>query len=83
MEKTFELSFTEQGLREVNIALLERLDSLKNLRKKMVGSGLSPVEADYHIDLIAGTDDEPGLLYRTQTQLDAVYESDNEEIPFG
>jgi hypothetical protein len=70
------LDLHEQEVRELRRGLDLRLAELKKIRKACDEAGLSTHDAEWHMNIVQGTDDGPGILYQVQSQLDALYEGE-------
>lgn len=68
----------EIQMREIHAGLLLREAELKKAKKTYLECGLNAQDAEYHLTVLQGgsSSADRGLLYMTQSQLDAIVESD-------
>lgn len=63
-------------VRELRLAVNERVDALKKLRKKVDAAGLDTAEIDVHLHLMEGDDAVAGLRDRLSEQLSVLEAED-------
>ena len=65
--------------RELRLAVIDRAETLRRIRKGLDKAQLSTDDVDMHILILLGSDSEPGLSGRLSEQL-TVFQG--EELPF-
>lgn len=69
------IEFDEAEVRELRYAVLERAESLRKLKGKMQDAGLSTTEPEYHLAVLMGNSEEPGLIGKLSEQIHAFEEA--------